>query len=88
MTPLDTLDKYMSKIPEWYLDGDYWKVDHYLSDNNDTFECHSWIDRRLEKDGSIHTGYSELEGGYDEGQCESTTHDSVDQMIQAEFIDP
>lgn len=79
MTPLDT---YMKTKEYWYIDNHYWKVDHYLGD-----ECHSWIDRRIEDDGKVHTGYSELEGGYDEGQCESTTYDSVDQMIQAEFID-
>jgi hypothetical protein len=70
--PIDSLvirlDSFMAEQPEgrWYLDGDYWKS--YRSDENDSeeFECYSWIDRRIENDGRVHTGYSELDGGYDE----------------------
>jgi len=81
------LDSFMNSQPEgrWYLDGDYWKSYHSDESDSDKFECYSWIDRRIEKDGRVHTGYSELEGGYDEGGCESITYDSLEDMLKAEF---
>lgn len=75
------LDEFMRsrKDGDWILDGDYWKSDFGIN------YWTSYIDRRIDEDGGVMTGY---EG--DEVSCEKTKihcikYDSVEDMIAAEF---